>query len=106
MNHIQKSSFVQETASGAAGCSITVAAPGAGKYVCLTSLDAESDNAGGANVTVTSGTTKWQHGITQNESVFKKWSPGNPLRGAENTAVVVAVSAGGATLNISGFVTP
>lgn len=101
---IQKSSYIQESDTS----DITISAPGVGRYICLTSLDAESDNAAGATVTIKSpaATTKWQHGILQNESLFKSWDKKNPLIGAENSAVVIAVSAGNFTLNVSGFVTP
>lgn len=101
---IQKSTYIQETGTS----TITISAPGAGRYICLTSLDAESDNAAGSIVTIKSPatTTKWQHGILQNESFFKSWDPKNPLMGAENQAMVIAVSAGNHTINVSGYVTP
>ena len=101
---IQKSVYIQETDTS----NITIPAPGAGKYICLTSVDAESDNAAGASVTIQSpaATNIWQHGILQNESIFKTWGIKNPLIGLENTAVVIAVSAGNFTINVSGFVTP
>lgn len=101
-NHIQKSSLIEETGTA----TITIPAAGAGKYNCLTSLDVESDGA--ATVTIASpvGTTIWQHGITADESFFKEWADEVPLKGAENSIMQIAVSAGNFTANARGYVTP
>jgi len=98
----QKSSLIEETGTG----TITISAPGAGRYNCLTSLDVESSGAANVVVASPSGTTIWQHGITADESVFKSWDELVPLRGAENGAVIITVSGGAYTINARGFVTP
>lgn len=99
-NFIQKSALIQQSGTS----TITIAAPGAGKYICLETLTCESD--ADADITVVSGaSTLFQCGITANAGIDKYWER-VPLRGLENTSVVITVSAGNKTINVVGFVTP
>lgn len=98
----QKSAVIQETGTG----TITISAPGSGKYNCLTSLDVESSGAANVVIASPSGTTIWQHGITADESIFKSWDEFVPLIGAENSALIITVSGGAYTINVRGFITP
>ena len=101
MNAIQKSAIIQSQAEDA---SLTIAAPGAGKYNCLTSLTVESSLE--ADVTITSGSKTWKSHIQAGGGVAQEWTDLNPWIGAENSTIVVAVSAGSYTINAQGFVTP
>lgn len=100
---IQKSSRLQDTQSGA---SITFAAPGAGKYNVITHITAESDAAATVAIESPASTNKWQTKIPAGGGFEKSWNDQQGIRGAENAAVVITVSAGTYTVNAGGFVTP
>ena len=101
--HIQKSSRLQDTAADA---SITFGAPGAGKYNIITGIEVESSAAATITIQSQASTNLWQTGITADETSFIAWNDYNAIRGAENQAVVIAVSAGNYTVNARGYVTP
>ena len=99
--HIQKSSRIQGHAEDA---SLTITAPGAGKYNCLTSVAMESSAA--ADATITSGSKTYKVAIGAGGGFTQLFGQNNPWIGVENTSIVIAVSAGSYTINAEGFVTP
>lgn len=101
MGNLVKGKNIQETGTS----TVTIAAPGAGKHNCLTNLTVESD--GNCTVTIQSpaATTLWQAGINAGGGIIADWSEENPFMGAQNQAVVVAVSGGNYTINVRGFIT-
>lgn len=99
--HIQKSIRIQGQAEDA---SLTIAAPGLGKYNCLTALTVESSLE--SDVTMTSGSKTWKTHIQAGGGVVKEWPSDAAWIGDENATIVVAVSAGAYTINAEGFVTP
>ena len=102
MNHIQKSSLIQTNAEDA---SLTIAAPGQGKYNCLTQVTVESSAAG--DFTITSGSKTQKSAIGAGGGLVLDFPEPNPWVGAENTSVVLAMGGGGTyTINVRGFVHP
>ena len=99
---IQKSAQIQAAAEDA---SLTISAPGAGKYNCLTQLIIESSAAGDITITST-GATTFKAAIGAGGGLTLDWRDSSPWRGGENASVVVAVSAGSYTINARGFVHP
>lgn len=100
---IQKSSRLQSTSSGS---SITFAAPGSGKYNIITHLVAESDAACTIAVESPASTTLWQTKVPAGGGFEKSWNDQQGIRGAENAAVIITVSAGTYTISAGGYVTP
>ena len=100
-NFIQKSSFIQTTAEDA---SLTVVAPGAGKYNCLTQVTVETSAAG--DFTITSGSKVFKAAIGAGSGLVLDFQEPNQWIGAENTSIVIAMSAGSYTINARGFVHP
>jgi hypothetical protein len=103
MSYIQKSKILQKTTSGA---SLTFDAPGAGYYNMLTSIMAESDMDCTLTIQSPSGSTIWQATIPAGGGFTFEKGEAEALRGTENSAVVIAVSAGTYTISARGYVTP
>lgn len=100
---IQKSAQIQAASEDA---SLTVTAPGAGKYNCLTQLVVEGGSAGDITITST-GKTTFKAAIGAGGGLTLDWPENSPWIGGENASVVVAHSGGGSyTINARGFVHP
>ena len=103
MNFIQKSSIIQETGTA----TITLAAPGAGRYNCITSVTVESDTAGDLTISNLKGGYTFTAAVSAGGGFTKEWVEPNMLIGTENTAVAIAMSGGGNyNICVRGFVTP
>ncbi len=99
-NFIQKSSKINQTSANA---TLTVAAPGGGKYNCLTYISVDSDAA--CNITIT-GKATWIFKLVGAGGWTAEFPEENTMMGSENTALTIAVSAGNYNINVIGFVTP
>ena len=103
MNHIQKSSKLQSVATTSP---LTFAAPGQGKYNCITSIAADSDAAADVTIESPADTVIFRAKIQANTGIEKEWNDSDPIRGADNQALLVKVSAGTVNISAGGFVTP
>ena len=84
--HIQKSLRIQQTAEDA---SLTITAPGVGKYNCLESIAVESSAA--ADVTITSGGKSYKVAIGAGGGFEKVWPENSPWIGAENSVTFASL---------------
>ena len=103
MSFIQKSVQIQSASEDA---SLTISAPGSGKYNCLTQLVVETSAAGDFTIT-SSGATTFKAAIGAGGGLTLDWRDSSPWRGGENASIVVAMGGGGNyTINARGFVHP
>lgn len=82
---------------------VVIAAPGAGKYNCLTDLTVISDAAYTLNV-VSGATTSYTLIMAANSGVVKEWDLDKAFCVAVNTTTHINVSAGTFQINYQGFV--
>ena len=102
---IQKSAKLQGTT--VASTTLTFAAPGQGKYNCINAVAVEVNAAALLTIESPSGTVLFQVNISAGAGFEKTWEECEPIRGAENSALLVKLSAGTTySINASGFVTP
>lgn len=101
-NFIQKSSIIQESGTG----TVTIAAPGAGRYNAFTNVVVETDAAGDLTITGLKGGITKTVGVAAGGGYDANYDEFNALLGAENTAVAFAFSAGNYNIFVRGFVTP
>lgn len=97
---IRKSARIQQHAENA---TLTVTAPGSGKYNCLTGITVESDGAG--DVTITSGSKTWKTAIGAGGGIAKDFIE-DPWVGSENATIVITAPGTNYTINVEGYVHP
>lgn len=83
---------------------VTIAAPGkTGQYLGLSNLTVTGDQAATITVQSPSGTTIYSSQLFAGGGGFvMNWAEGRELLGAENAAMVIAVSAGTYTISVDG----
>lgn len=83
--------------AGTSTAQVVLAAPGAGRRWYLTDLSAKSDAAAVLTVQSPASTNKLRHSLQAGEGYEKRWEKG--LSGAENSAMVIDMSAGTYDIN-------
>ena len=81
---------------------ITIGAPGAGFYNCISELDVISDAAFSLNVLV-GGTTAYSVDLSSASGLVRSWDDPSAICASANTAMYINVSAGNFKINYSGF---
>ena len=84
---------------------ITINAPGAGRYNILKSINVIGDSACNILVQSPSGTTVWQTELQGGGGGFDtRWADDDGIYGAENQAMLVSVSAGTYKISVTGVI--
>jgi hypothetical protein len=86
-----------------AASQVTIAAPGAGKRNCLSSLDVVSDTAYTLRV-LDGTTTSYALALAANGGLVRSWDTEDLFCGSANAAMYITVSAGTYSINYKGFV--
>lgn len=96
--------IIQEKWQDTQATTVTISAPGAGRYNILKSINVKGSTTSDITVSSPAATAIWKTSLLGPGGFDKDWDGEGGVRGAENQALVITVSAGTYTISANGVV--